>query len=140
MKRLVFIAGALAMLASCGGGSPFVASSPTPTQAPRPATTGDVTIVSPMNGQTVKGPDVTVRVRLTGATIADRAETVVKPDTGHMHISLDGKVQTLYAGESFTVKNVSSGQHSIQAEFVAADHGFFNPREFEQVFFTVTVG
>jgi hypothetical protein len=140
MKRVALVAIAMGILGACST-TAQVSPAPTKTGLPNPriATTGKLKIVAPTNGATVKGPDVTVRVELTGATIADQGETTVRPNEGHVHISLDNKVQTIYAGESFVVKNVTGGTHTIQAEFVAADHGFFQPRIIETVFFTVVV-
>ncbi|MFN2613234.1 MAG: hypothetical protein ABR552_00250 [Actinomycetota bacterium] len=67
-----------------------------------------------------------------------KTTTTVTPDTGHVHVSMDGRLLTLYAGSSYTIPSVPPGSHLIQAEFVEANHTPFNPRVLDAVTITVT--
>ena len=51
------------------------------------------------------------------------------------HLKLDGQTITLLGGLEETVTGIEPGQHVIEAEFVAADHGPFDPRVLSQVTF-----
>lgn len=122
--------------AACSSGGD---SGATPTASPRPASTGKVVIVSPVNGQTFRGAAVTVPVELTltGAEVVPATTTDVTPDTGHIHLFLDNQVVTMNFSLTGEVPSVTPGQHILRAEFVAADHLPFNPRVFVSVTFEV---
>jgi hypothetical protein len=132
------IAGLLSLAACGGGGDGGTPTTPPSTAATRIASTGSITVLEPQPGSTVEGPDVTVRVALEGARLVKVVSTDIKPDEGHMHIKLDGTTITLLAGLEETVPNVQPGTHVLEVEFVAADHGPFNPRVLQTVTFTVT--
>jgi len=117
----------------------------TPTATPsgaRPASTATLAIVRPTEGQTVSGNQVEVVMTLNGGTIVDTASTTLTPDTGHIHLSLDGKLVSMTYGlvQLVDVSGLAPGQHTLQAEFVAADHGPFDPRVIAQVTFTIGGG
>ena len=97
---------------------------------PRPASTATLSIVRPANGATATGTDLEVVLQLTGGTIVTTTSTKLTPDTGHVHLSLDGQVVSMTYGlvQSVSLRSVSPGEHTLQAEFVAADHGPFEPR------------
>jgi hypothetical protein len=61
----------------------------------------------------------------------------IKPDEGHIHVSLDGNVVAMAYGDSQTLKGISPGQHSVQVDFVATDHIPFLNRVTAGVLFTV---
>jgi hypothetical protein len=93
------------LLAACGGDSGASSGSPS------------VTITSPADGATV-GQDVDVSWN-----------TSVKlgpPDSGrdHVHVFVDGQSDdyTVVGGNSFTVKGLSPGQHTIDVTLQHADH------------------
>ena len=117
------------------------AAAATPSGA-RPASTATLTIVRPTDGQTVSGNQVEVVMTLDGGTIVDTASTTLTPDTGHIHLSLDGKLVSMTYGlvQLVDVSGLSPGQHTLEAEFVAADHGPFDPRVVTQTTFTVGGG
>ena len=90
---------------------------------------------------------VELKVVLTGATLSKLVTTDIKPDVGHMHLKLDGVTISILAGLDEVlndVVNTATGQkvgtltkgfHTLQAEFVASDHGPFQPDVFTQVNF-----
>ena len=105
--------------------------SPRPIAAgPRPAAAATIGLVKPTEGQTVSGDQLEVVMTLSGGRIVDTASTSLTPDTGHIHLSLDGKLVSMTYGlvQIVPLQGVSAGQHTLEAEFVAADHGPFGPR------------
>ena len=117
----------LVVLVACGGGTPKASNSPTQSGG-RPTSTGHLTIVSPTPNEVIHGTTLHVKVTLTGARIVPRGTLTITPDTGHIHISIDGQIKSLYAGTEYDQPGLTKGRHLLQVEFVAADHGFFNPR------------
>ena len=123
--RILTLGLALALTACSGGSSPTATVAATASQ--RPSSTAKVTIVSPTNGEVVKGPDVVVKVDLTGAKIVQATSTDLQPDEGHIHVSLDGQLVTMTSGTETTIPDVAPGHHVVQVDFVANDHGPFFP-------------
>jgi hypothetical protein len=85
----------------------------------------------------VSGPDVTVRVNLIGAHEVEPSAGKVRPDEGHIHVSLDGTVVAMAYGTSQELKGLRPGPHSVQVEFVAIDHLPFSNRVMAAMLFTV---
>jgi len=83
----------------------------------------------------VRGSDVPISVKLTGATVVPATTTSVVPTQGHIHVSLDGELVAMNFGLSDTVHDVQPGPHVLQVEFVASDHLPFNPRVIAQTTF-----
>jgi hypothetical protein len=104
---------------------------------PRPASTATLSIVKPAVGATVTGDDLQVVMQLPGGTIVTTTSTKLTPDTGHVHLSLDGRVVSMTYGlvQVVSVRSLAPGEHTLQAEFVAADHGPFQPRVMASVTF-----
>ena len=125
-RGIVLVVGLVLVAAACGGGSSGSASSGA-TTTQRPSSTAELTIVSPTNGQVVKGPDVVVKVDLKGAKIVQATSTDLQPDEGHLHVSLDGQLFTMTSGTETTIPDVAPGHHVVQVDFVANDHGPFFP-------------
>ena len=121
------------LAAACSGGTAETGGSPT-TAAARPSTTARLEIVSPTNGEEVKGDSVKVKLSLEGARIVPQTTTNLRPDEGHVHLLLDGQVVSMNYGLDDTI-GVKPGQHVLRAEFVAADHRPFDPRVFTEVVF-----
>ena len=163
MKRLVSLVAFAVLLAACstqtaqrepGPGehrmpdgsiiknSSMCASSPAGT--PRPASTGKLKFLAPKQGSSIARDNVRVRLELTGAHVSHESSGAVTPDAGHIHLALDGRVLTLMAGldvvlsELPDAEEIASGPHILEAEFVAMDHGVFDPRVIAQVTFTAT--
>jgi hypothetical protein len=95
----------------------------------RPQSTAKLEIVSPTPGQTVTGQIMTVHLDLIGGTISPISTTNLTPNTGHIHLSLDGSLVSMTYGtvQRVFIGRLSPGKHVLEAEFVAADHGPFNP-------------
>ena len=129
----------LAALVACGGGSERPSPTPTgsSTTPTRPSSTAVLKVLEPQPGAVVNGSSLTVKVEVTGARILTAASTELRPDTGHVHLAIDGVTKTLLAGTSYTLTDLTPGTHLLQAEFAAADHGPFNPRVIVTVTFTV---
>jgi len=69
-------------------------------------------------------------LRLARGTIVQGSSTTLTPDTGHIHVYIDGAIVSMTYGKEQRVPigYLEPGPHVLQAEFVAADHGPFNPR------------
>lgn len=96
----------------------------------RPASTATLTIRRPAAGEDAHGAQVEVVMELTGGRVIDTATTTLTPDTGHIHLSLDGRLVSMTYGvvQLVDLTGLTPGSHTLRAEFVAADHGPFNPR------------
>ena len=114
----------LAMLLTACGGSAGGAS---PSKAPRPTSTAKLEIVEPAAGASIPGGAVSVRLRLEGARIVPAATKDLKPDEGHVHLTVDDKLQSMTFGLEDQIQ-AAPGTHLLLAEFVAGDHAPFNPR------------
>jgi hypothetical protein len=95
----------------------------------RPRSTARLEIVAPTEGQSVSGQLLTVRLNLVGGKITTITSTNLTPNTGHIHLSVDGSLVSMTYGtvQRIVVSNLAPGRHVLKAEFVAADHGPFNP-------------
>lgn len=139
MKRALTIVLLLA-LAACGGDGTPAGTAASGTPSPRPSSTATLTIVSPTPGQVVTGTTHTVKLKLEGARLLEQASRNLTPDTGHVHIALDGTTLTFLAGLEYQMTDLKPGAHLLEASFAAADHGAFNPPVVTTVTFTVRAG
>lgn len=102
------------------------------TPLPRP----DLTIVSPLADQIIRGDFVTVRVRVEDFTLESALGSPNVPGHGHLHYYLDSAVPTTpgqsaltdpgtyapTAAESYTWTNVSPGVYTFSVQLVNNDH------------------
>lgn len=123
----------IAMATACGSDQPGTA----PTSAARPSSTAKLEVLAPQPGEVIQDDEVTVSLRLEGARVIKETTTDLAPDEGHIHLTLDGRLVTLLGGPEERLTGLDPGQHVVQAEFVAADHGPFSPRVIQVVTFTV---
>ena len=129
-------------LAACGGAEEAAEEMPAPI--------GTVTIVAPANGSTVTGPNVTVRLAVTGVPILPAGD--MTPGTGHHHLYLDADLSPLAtpvptvpgsivhmgnAASEFTFENVAPGQHRLIAVVADGVHVPLSPPVVDTVMFTV---
>jgi hypothetical protein len=130
---------AVLLLGACTGGSAGgSAPAPAPTTlAARPASTAKLTILSPRNGQTISRQTPELRLSLDGAEIVAQTSARIRPDQGHVHLLVDGKLVAMNYGLNERLPTLSPGQHLVQVEFVAADHAPFEPRVLAQAAFQV---
>ena len=95
----------------------------------RPATSATIAFAQPAPEQVVTGGMLDVRVRVENGRIVDATSTDVTPDTGHIHVFLDGALLSMTSGreQEVDIADLAPGVHLLQAEFVAADHAPFDP-------------
>jgi hypothetical protein len=127
MKRIVGVANVvlLSVLVACGGGTPKASSSPT--QSARISSPAKIIVESPAPNATVHGSVLTVKLKLLNAVIVPKTTLTISPTTGHIHVSIDGQLKAIYAGLNYQQPGLTPGRHLLTVEFVAADHGPFNP-------------
>jgi hypothetical protein len=124
----VILAGALAFTA-CGGAK-------TAASGKRPSTTARLQIVQPAASATVPSP-VHVVLNVTGGTIAPPTETKLAANRGHIHLSVDKKLVSMNYSTEQDLPGLAPGLHTLEAEFVAADHAPFSNRVIAAVIFRV---
>lgn len=127
MRRSITCAILAVALVGCGRGAYLGGD------ATRPASTATLAITEPTPGARLAADKAIVKLVLTGGRVLEKASKTITPDTGHIHVRLNGTTLTLLAGLEFDLAALNKGplekkQHILEAEFVAADHGFFNPR------------
>ena len=120
---------ALSMLA-CGGDDGVQ-----PSGTARLSSTAKVSIIEPTEGTVIQGTIVRVRIKLDGGKIVREVSSNLKPDEGHIHLLLDGRVVQLLGSLDERLDDIAPGAHLLQVEFVAADHGPFSPRVISAVSF-----
>jgi hypothetical protein len=133
---LLAVAAALAVTAAVVPRAIFAPSPATSTgtsasdQGPRPSSTAALGFTAPTDGQTVSGDEVEVVLDLQGGRIVEDTSTDLAPDTGHVHLVLDGELVSMTYGlvQVVDLRSVPPGSHTLQAEYVAADHAPFDPR------------
>jgi hypothetical protein len=128
--------GALALvvvLAACGSSGGGTAG------ADRPHTPATLEIVDPTPNATT-GADTTVRLALAHATLAPGTQISggAQPRTGHIHLSVDGQLYSMTDSLTQEIRALTPGVHTVQAEFVAADHLPFANRVVAAVSFEVS--
>lgn len=107
-----------------------------PTTCTRPVTDAKLEILSPIKGELLESQDVKVKVRLTGARLVDESSSKSVGDDGHLHLILDGKTISMSGELSQTIR-AATGEHRLDAELVAGDHGSFCSRVRDTVTFSV---
>jgi hypothetical protein len=128
--------GLAVLLTACAGDGGSGGDGP-PTPVTRPSSPASLEIVKPEPGEVVEGDRVEVAVELSRAELIDKVTTDIRPEEGHVHLALDGETVNLLAGLKETIRNVEPGTHLLEVEFVAGDHGPFDPRVLESVTFEV---
>jgi hypothetical protein len=135
---LALAALAVVLLGACSSAGGSTSTPARTSLAARPASTAKLTILAPRNGQTLSRQSPEVRLSLAGAKIVSQTTTRIRPDQGHIHLLVDGKLVAMNYGLNERLPNLTPGQHLVQVEFVAADHAPFDPRVLAQAAFNVT--
>lgn len=102
----------------------------------RPATEASIQILEPTGDSTLESGEVPLKLDLQGGKIASLASVENRPDEGHLHITVDGKLTTM-SGEAEQTIQVTPGEHELEVEYVANDHAPFCKRVSDRVQFTV---
>jgi hypothetical protein len=104
-------------------------STPPVATGPRPSSTATLRFLSPEDGATTSAPEMTVRMALDGGTLTQATSSSLAPNTGHLHLSLDGAIVSMSGDTTQVVdlRTLSPGEHTLIAEFVATDHLPFDP-------------
>ena len=107
----------------------------------RPSTTARLAFVSPTEGQVIRGnpAPVSVILRLEGGKVVPFSSLHLIPNVGHIHLYLDGSLVSMTYGLGARIR-VTPGRHVLRAEFVAVDHGPFQPRVVATANFRVVSG
>jgi hypothetical protein len=136
-KAMAWVAAATAPLVLAAGFILPARLFPGPS-AIRPSTSATVSIVRPTEGAVFPaGPTgVTVQVKLEGGKLTSTTSTRLIPNEGHLHVYLDGALISMTQGLKQRVE-VDSGAHVVRVDFVATDHGLFNPPVSAEVAFSV---
>jgi hypothetical protein len=90
----------------------------------RPASPATIAFRSPTDHQKITGSELDVALDLVGGTIVQATTTKIAPDTGHIHLLIDGNLVSMTFGtdQVVDVSDLAPGPHTVTAEFVAADH------------------
>ena len=141
MTTVLLAATACGSVAADGGsGTPAPTPYPTPSGGlgHRPSSPVKITLLSPVNGSTVHGTSVLVRVSVTGGVVTPTVTSDITPTKGHVHLYLNNQLiyMSYTLSQPITVK--PGLPYSMYAEFVAQDHFPFSPRDVTPtIFFTV---
>lgn len=108
------------------------------TATARPSTNARLEILSPQPGEVFRGNPalVAVRLRLIGGRIVPSTSTRLNSTDGHVHLFLDGALVAMSYQLTQDLQ-VAPGSHVVSAEFVALDHGPFDPDVRSSVTFRV---
>ena len=123
---------------SGGGDAPPTpsASQPSIISGSRPSSPAVLKILEPKTGQVVHGDSTELKLSLKDAKIVPATTTHIVPTQGHVHVYLDNKLVSMNFGLSQQLTNLAPGQHFLRCEFVASDHGPFDPRVITSTTFT----
>ena len=110
---------------------PVMFLGPPPPARVRPASIASLAIDLPTPGEHVSGQVLDVSIELAGGRVVPTSTTKLSPDTGHLHLYIDGRLLSMgFDGlrEPVPIADLATGEHQLRVEFVAADHGPFDPR------------
>jgi len=149
LRSTLFVA--LAVTA-CGGDAPSndAPAAATESASEAEAPIGTVSIVEPVDGTVVDGPDVTVRLSVAGFPIVEAGD--MTPGTGHHHLYLDADLTSanepvptvpgsiIHMGDGsaeYTFEGVGPGEHRLIAVVADGAHFPLQPWVVDTVTFTV---
>lgn len=129
--RLRIVVLTLMTLLLTGCSLPLVGGSPTPTPTPaRPSSTATLTLVQPQPNTVVTTTTLHVEFSLSGGHIVAVTSKDLTTNTGHIHLSIDGRLISMnyQLSQDVSLSPFAPGPHQLQGEFVAVDHLPFSPR------------
>jgi hypothetical protein len=112
------------------------ASAPATISGQRPSSPAVLKILEPKTGAIVHGDSTELKLSLKNAKVVAATTTHIVPTQGHVHVYLDNKLVSMNFGLSQEVTGLTPGQHFLRCEFVASDHGPFDPRVITSTTFT----
>ncbi len=116
---------------------------PTPVAgAARIASSATLGFEQPTDGDTATGDELEVVLDLEGGEVVSQTTRSVAPDTGHIHLRVDGSLVSMTYGtvQVLDLRPYGPGRHRLEAEYVAADHLPFAPPVTAEVSFDVSDG
>lgn len=135
IARLATIALAALLLTSCS--IPLIGAGPTPspTPTPRPRSTATLSFTQPQPNSVITTTALHVEFNLSGGKIVAITSKNLTPNTGHIHLSIDGRLISMnyQLSQDVSMAPFAPGPHNVQGEFVAVDHLPFNPRVITKV-------
>ena len=114
---------------------------PSPTIGPTHAQASPVklTLLSPMNDEVIAGSTAHVTIAVTGGTITSTYSKNVSPTVGHIHLYMNSELVAMAYATSTDISVDPGAEYSLYAEWVAADHGSFTPRDITpKIYFVVS--
>ena len=114
---------------------------PSPTIGPTHADASPVklTLVSPLNDEVIDGSTAHVTITVTGGTITSTYSKNVSPTVGHIHLYMNSELVAMAYATSTDIAVEPGAEYSLYAEWVAADHGSFTPRDITpKIYFVVS--
>jgi hypothetical protein len=107
----------------------FPRTPPAPAGVVRIPSTATLRFEEPRDGDVVGGEQLEVVMDLQGGTVVPGTSTTLAPDQGHLHLRVDGELVSMTFGDVQVIdmRPYGPGRHTIEAEFVAADHLPFDP-------------
>ena len=98
-----------------------------------------ITIVSPKNDEVIVGSTAHVTIAVTGGTIVPTFSTSVSPTVGHIHLYMNSELVAMSYATATDISVDPGAEYSLYAEWVAADHGSFTPRDVTpKIYFAVS--
>jgi plastocyanin len=109
------------------------------TAPPPPAPTPVFTVASPINGATIMatGDSTNVDIVLSSANLEIKKSGTNKVGEGHFKVSLDGGAYVNFYSKTYTLSDVSVGNHTIVIELVHNDDSSYSPVNSKTVTFEV---
>jgi len=133
--RLLMLPLAAVLLAGCSFPLIGTSTTPSPTASVRPRSTATLTLLQPQPNAVVTQTTLHVEFQLSGGRIVQVVSKNLTPDTGHIHLSIDGRLISMnyQLSQDVSMQAFAPGPHLVQGEFVAVDHAPFNPRVISKV-------
>ena len=103
------------------------------------ATTGDpsLTLVSPANGDVVCGSPLKVVADVANFTLTNETIEDPPPNTGHMHVYLNGQEVAQSDQETVEINDVAEAEYQLSLDLSLADHSALDPYVGVTIYITV---